>query len=144
MQFHKSQQFCIVITCYAHTVSVVHDLLPLILNPQISHNLETSEQNFMKLKLYFKQTTATSAGDINSPNLLVNLNFVKTLILSNLKFIISGRKKGILNIRKHISDIKIISSWLKMKSILFKLSKSGNLEFLARFCLRGNIHSLLV
>ena len=49
----------------------MHDLLPLIENPQISHNLVTSEQNFMKLKINFKQTRATLVGDINSPNLLV-------------------------------------------------------------------------
>ena len=45
----------------------------MIQNPQISHNLVTSEQNFMKLKINFKQTRATSAVDKNSQNFLVIL-----------------------------------------------------------------------
>ena len=58
------------------TIMYCYDM-PLLIqyqeNPQISHNSVTSEQNFMKLIMNFKQTRATSAGDINSPNLLVNL-----------------------------------------------------------------------
>ena len=53
----------------------MHYLLALILNLQISYNLVTSEQNFMKLKIKFKQTRVTSAGDTNSPNLLVSNEF---------------------------------------------------------------------
>ena len=49
--------------------SLVHELLPL-------NQCEiTSEQNFMKLKITHKEISATTAGDINSPNLLVLSNF---------------------------------------------------------------------
>ena len=45
--------------------SLVHELLPL-------NQCEiTSEQNFMKLKITHKEIGATTAGDINSLNLLV-------------------------------------------------------------------------
>ena len=63
----------------------MHDLLPLIKNPQISHNLISSEQNSMKLKINFKQTRATSAGDINSPNLLVYIIYNICLTKQNFK-----------------------------------------------------------
>ena len=71
MEFHKTLQFYIVMTCQcSYTISSLLFIV-LDLNPQISHNSVTSEQNLMKLKMNFKQIRATSAGDINSPNLLV-------------------------------------------------------------------------
>ena len=65
------QQFRIVMTCQCSYSISIPWFIALDLESTISHNSVSSEQNFMKLKMNFKQTRATSAGDINSPNLLV-------------------------------------------------------------------------
>ena len=55
------------ISCKCHCEKLSHFL------DHVRHtdNPVPSEQNFMKLKMNFKQTRATLAGDINSAKLLV-------------------------------------------------------------------------
>ena len=64
----------------------------------MSHILVTSQQNFMKLKMNFKQTRATSAGDINSPNLLVYI-VIRPYVTRLVNFsVVSAR--GVLCVRE--------------------------------------------